>query len=286
MVPLVFKTSLETVRSPEGSTPSLLRQVTIDGRSAAAAYGLSAILATSAQAFAAVKLAGAGYLVYLGLRMLFHRVGQPASTFEDDLAKPWATYRSGFLTNLLNPKVALFFLPFLPQFVAPSADSRMLAFLFLGAVFMTTGTIWRLVLAWFGSTISRRLRRRSSTRLRLGWPMPSTSTHLRNAVERARLSQILDLFAEDNRLNVYAGKLELRPPGAPTTESDSVDLRSRARPVGNHFATSEESSARTGQALSLRPHCLFVAACESSISEKIPTCCQVGLVQDLADALP
>jgi threonine/homoserine/homoserine lactone efflux protein len=61
--------------------------------------------------------------------------------------------------------VALFFLAFLPQFVAPSAESRTLAFLFLGAVFMTTGTIWCLVLAWFGSTISRRLRRRSSTRL-------------------------------------------------------------------------------------------------------------------------
>jgi threonine/homoserine/homoserine lactone efflux protein len=53
--------------------------------------------------------------------------------------------------------VALFFLAFLPQFVAPSADSRILAFLFLGGVFMSTGTIWCLVLAWFGSAIGWRL---------------------------------------------------------------------------------------------------------------------------------
>src|SRR5688572_5126114 len=84
----------------------------------AAAFGLSAILATSAQAFVVVKLVGAAYLVYLGVRMIVDRptpVGTaPAFAIDSD----WAVYRTGLLTNVLNPKVALFFLAFLPQFVA------------------------------------------------------------------------------------------------------------------------------------------------------------------------
>ena len=113
----------------------------------AAALGLSAILATSTRAFLVVKLAGAAYLVPLGLTMLLHRneqVGEPTKVSQET---DWAIYRAGFLTNLLNPKVALFFMAFLPQFVSPSADSRVLTFLFLGGLFMTTGTIWCLVLA-------------------------------------------------------------------------------------------------------------------------------------------
>src|SRR5687767_13279246 len=92
----------------------------------AAAFGLSAILATSAQAFLVVKLAGAAYLTYLGIRMILERT--PASTelaaFQRESG--WAISRAGFLTNLLNPKVALFFMAFLPQFVAPTAESRVL----------------------------------------------------------------------------------------------------------------------------------------------------------------
>ena len=64
---------------------------------------------------------------------------------------------------MLNPKVALFFMAFLPQFVSPSADSRVLAFLFLGAVFVLNGTLWCLVLVWSASAISRRLRGRASS---------------------------------------------------------------------------------------------------------------------------
>jgi threonine/homoserine/homoserine lactone efflux protein len=128
----------------------------------AAAFGLSAILATSARAFLVVKFAGAGYLVYLGARMLLDRSADVAQSVEFSQDSPWAIYRAGFLTNLLNPKVALFFMAFLPQFVAPTAESRILTFLFLGGLFICTGTLWCLVLAWGASTMSRRFRENPS----------------------------------------------------------------------------------------------------------------------------
>ena len=63
-------------------------------------------------------------------------------------ASPWSTFSQGVLTNVLNPKVALFFLAFLPQFISPSSPSKTLAFLALGATFISTGLIWCLVLAF------------------------------------------------------------------------------------------------------------------------------------------
>ena len=135
----------------------------------AAAFGLSAILATSAEAFIVVKLAGAAYLVYLGVKMLLER---PPATTPGVEAPParepaWAIYRAAFLTNVLNPKVALFFLAFLPQFVAPDASSRVTAFLFLGAVFVFNGTLWCLVLVMAASALSGRLRRNAAGARRL-----------------------------------------------------------------------------------------------------------------------
>jgi threonine/homoserine/homoserine lactone efflux protein len=125
----------------------------------AAAFGLSAILATSAAAFTVVKLAGAAYLVYLGIKLLLERrpvAAAPGLPLAD--ASAASIYRAGLLTNVLNPKVALFFMAFLPQFVAPDAPSRVLPFLFLGAVFIVNGTLWCLVLVWFAAAMSRRLR--------------------------------------------------------------------------------------------------------------------------------
>jgi threonine/homoserine/homoserine lactone efflux protein len=129
----------------------------------AAAFGLSAILAASANAFAVVKLVGAAYLVYLGIRMLFERKvsGGEETTYAQSSA--WEIYRSGFLTNLLNPKVALFFMAFLPQFVSPATGSRILSFLFLGGVFIFNGTLWCLVLVWGTSAMSRRFRQNLSS---------------------------------------------------------------------------------------------------------------------------
>jgi threonine/homoserine/homoserine lactone efflux protein len=127
----------------------------------AAAFGLSAILATSAQAFTIVKFAGAVYLVYLGARMLLDRSGElTPGNFERESGG--AIFRAGFVTNLLNPKVALFFMAFLPQFVDPAAASKTLAFLFLGAVFIFNGTLWCLVLAFGASAMSRRFRNNPS----------------------------------------------------------------------------------------------------------------------------
>jgi threonine/homoserine/homoserine lactone efflux protein len=124
----------------------------------AAAFGLSALLATSASAFMAVKLAGAVYLVYLGVRMLFERAANAAHRTEFSHSSDWSVFRAGLLTNLFNPKVALFFLAFLPQFVDPKARSKVGAFLFLGGLFITTGTCWCVVLACAASAVSRRWR--------------------------------------------------------------------------------------------------------------------------------
>ncbi|MDP8983495.1 MAG: LysE family translocator [Pseudomonadota bacterium] len=113
----------------------------------AAALGLSAILATSAVAFALVKLAGAAYLFYLGAKLLFRTADGPASEPVAICADPRSAFVQGIFTNVLNPKVALFFLALLPQFIEPTSSSKLLAFLLLGGTFIATGLTWCLVLA-------------------------------------------------------------------------------------------------------------------------------------------
>ena len=124
----------------------------------AAALGLSAFLATSAWAFTAVKLAGAAYLIFLGVRALLERTPDLTIPAHFKQNTPAAAFRQGILTNVLNPKVALFFLAFLPQFIDSATPSKTVAFLILGFTFVTTGTIWCLILAWFSSVFSARLR--------------------------------------------------------------------------------------------------------------------------------
>ena len=115
----------------------------------AAAVGVSALMAASATAFALLKWAGAAYLVYVGLRLL--RPGPAGVVNLDaapaDAAQPQdaSAYRAiflrGFWTNALNPKVALFFLAFVPQFITPQMDNKPLAFLLLGLLFNFNG-LW------------------------------------------------------------------------------------------------------------------------------------------------
>ena len=129
----------------------------------AAALGLSALLATSATAFSVVRIVGAAYLVWIGIGMLRQRQSADAAPVARDLAAaPRAIayrqiFRQGFLTNVLNPKVALFFLAFVPQFIAPDAASKPLAFLLLGAIFDFNGMLWCHALALFTAFASHRL---------------------------------------------------------------------------------------------------------------------------------
>jgi threonine/homoserine/homoserine lactone efflux protein len=124
----------------------------------AAALGLSAFLATTAWAFSAVKYVGAAYLVFLGVRMLLRQQSGLLLPTRFRNFGPAAAFRQGILTNILNPKVALFFLSFLPQFIDPSTTSKVPAFLLLGFTFVITGTLWCLVLASFAAALSKRLR--------------------------------------------------------------------------------------------------------------------------------
>ena len=132
-----------------------------------AALGVSALMAASSTAFTVLKWAGAAYLVYVGARMLLARapVAQEvdATTLIATCARiSWASglkriFFQGFWTNALNPKVALFFLAFVPQFIAPDVANKPLAFLLLGLLFNFNGLWvnvgWALTAAW----MSRRL---------------------------------------------------------------------------------------------------------------------------------
>jgi len=129
-----------------------------------AGLGLSSILLASPRAFQAVKIAGALYLVYLGIRCLVNGKAGDGPGTDTYLARQTGLqiYRQGVLTNLFNPKVALFFLSFLPQFVDPVNNCGFLSFLFLGGIFLTTGTTWCLAVAACSSRISERLRQNPS----------------------------------------------------------------------------------------------------------------------------
>ncbi|WP_371379900.1 LysE family translocator [Sporomusa aerivorans] len=122
-----------------------------------AALGLSVILAKSALAFMLVKLAGALYLGYLGVTTLLSKNNSLAPLSENVMSGE-KIYVQGLLTNVLNPKVALFFLSFMPQFIDPHNSYGTVPFMILGITFLTTGTIWCLGLVLFSARVTAFLR--------------------------------------------------------------------------------------------------------------------------------
>jgi RhtB (resistance to homoserine/threonine) family protein len=130
----------------------------------ACAFGLTALLAASATAFTVIKFGGAIYLIYLGVRLAFspQRKSQEATATSSarptQAAKPLKQlFLQGFWTNVLNPKVVLFFVSFFPQFVSGESEHKTLAFLTLGGVFVAMSVVWCMFLVWVASGVTRRL---------------------------------------------------------------------------------------------------------------------------------
>jgi RhtB (resistance to homoserine/threonine) family protein len=127
-----------------------------------ASLGLSVILSKSILLFDVIKYIGVMYLVYIGIKTILSKNNPFTNqTNIESLIDYKQIYKQGFLTNLFNPKVALFFLSFLPQFINPNVNSTPLPFLILGVTFLTTGTIWCLFLAYASSFLSKTLRKNS-----------------------------------------------------------------------------------------------------------------------------
>jgi threonine/homoserine/homoserine lactone efflux protein len=130
----------------------------------AAAAGLSALLMASTAVFTFVKWVGAACLCFLGIMMLLSRPPAAAAggmTAMHDPVSLRQVFWQGALTNVLNPKVALFFIAFLPQFVAAEAPHKGLAFLLLGLIFIFNATLWCLGVAAFAARAAGRLRQSS-----------------------------------------------------------------------------------------------------------------------------
>jgi threonine/homoserine/homoserine lactone efflux protein len=131
----------------------------------AAALGLSAILTSSAVMFQVIKYLGAAYLVYLGIQAIVSRREVKISRDGYSSSNLWTVYKKGILTNVLNPKVAIFYLSFLPQFINPQFPAIYIPFIVLGCVFTATGTLWCLIIAIFSAFFSRSFQQNPKTSL-------------------------------------------------------------------------------------------------------------------------
>jgi threonine/homoserine/homoserine lactone efflux protein len=127
----------------------------------AAAAGLSVLLATSAAAFGVVKWCGAAYLLYAGVRLIVAGLRAPRDAPIDARlppASPHRIFREAFVINVFNPKVALFFLAFLPQFIDAGAPAKAMAFIMLGCLFNFNSLFVIIPVAWLAARAGRRLR--------------------------------------------------------------------------------------------------------------------------------
>jgi len=124
----------------------------------AAAVGLSAILATSATAFMVVKYIGAAYIIWMAIGLLRSKRNEAGEQTPVPPLPYRKIYAQGFLTNILNPKVAIFFLAFVPQFIDTAAPSKALAFIILGCIFNINGMLWCFTLALFTAFASARIK--------------------------------------------------------------------------------------------------------------------------------
>jgi threonine/homoserine/homoserine lactone efflux protein len=123
-----------------------------------AAFGLSIIISESIVVFNIINYAGAIYLVYFGVKMFVEKSQFiPGNPGVNKPLKELNVYRDAVITNVLNPKVALFFIAFLPQFIDPVIQNTVLPFLTLGLTFTFTGTVWCLIQATFASVIFAKL---------------------------------------------------------------------------------------------------------------------------------
>lgn len=122
-----------------------------------AGLGLSLILMQSALAFNIVKWIGAAYLIWLGVRSIMARQENNPSMQAVESQSNRKVYLQGMMTNVLNPKVALFYLAFIPQFVSPEQTYGAIPFILLGLTFSTTGILWCMLLVLFSSKMAQRL---------------------------------------------------------------------------------------------------------------------------------
>lgn len=152
----IFVVTLGITRGRKAAVVTALGMCSgISVHTTAAALGISAIFYSSALAFSLVKYAGALYLLYLAWKTVRNR-SLPALASEAGLPAT-ALFRRGFIMNLLNPKVALFFLAFLPQFVTPASGYLPLQMLLLGGIFMLQAIAIFSMIGWFSGSIGKLL---------------------------------------------------------------------------------------------------------------------------------